>query len=227
MIKNNKILVIFHFAVVVFTVYVLYMRFIRFVLADNESIAVAMLNPTQLPVEQPGLFSGIMALLVLLIVLLLKVKASASLIFRLMKGLYGYGLVLLILQLVIVLGKDNLPKPWIKPIYESKHLFVEVQANQTRLRQEPSLDAKILRNLDAGTLLLLNDVRKTQQHTWNRVLLAPKEYAWIVRVANVDENTRKRLSKTSKFYFTVADQYSLVIALIGFLWGFITFKRKS
>ncbi|TQV72096.1 hypothetical protein FLL45_17900 [Aliikangiella marina] len=226
MIKNNKILVLLHFAVIVFTCYVIYLRFIRYILADNESIAIAMLNPSQLPVEQPGLFSGLMILLVFLTILLLKIKANASLIFRLIKGLYGYSIVLLMIQLVIVLGSKQLPKSWTSPVYESKHLFVEVVTNQTRLRESPSLDSKILRTLDAGTLLLLNDVKKDKAHTWNRVLLAPKEYAWIVRVANVGDNSRKRLSKTNKFYFTVADQYSLFIALIGFLWGFITVKAK-
>lgn len=224
MFKNNKLNLVIHLVIILFTIYVAYLRFIRYLLADNESIAIAMLNPNQLPSTQPVLFSVIMLLVILLFVSLLKLKPSASFSLRTIKGLYGYCLALLLLQLIIVTAKGSLPNALNQPIMESKNLFVEVQAENTRLRAEPSLEAEILTTVDTGTLLLLNDVKKSQEYTWNRVLLAPKEYAWIVRVAKVSNN-KKRLSKTNKFYFTLADQYSLILALFGFVWGILSFKR--
>jgi len=223
--KNNRINLIFHFSVVIFTLYILYMRFMRFLLADNESIAVAMLNPSQLPTAQPVLFSGLMLFLILILAGLLRLKPSSSFIFRGMKGLFGYSVILLILQFLIVVGGKNFPSNLTKSVYQSEHLFVEIQANGSRLRSEPSLGSKIITTVDSGTLLLLNDVKKSAGLTWNRVFLAPKEYAWIVRVAPSKNGGAKRLSKTNKFYFTIADQYSLILALFGFLWGFLSYRK--
>jgi len=223
--KNNKINLILHFGVVIFTLYILYMRFLRFLLADNESIAMAMLNPEQLPTAQPILFSGLMLALVLIFFGLLRLKPSSGFVFRLMKGLFGYCIILLILQFLIVVGAKNFPASLSKSVYESTHLFVEIQTNQSRLRAEPSLDSKVISTVNSGTLLLLNDVKKSDGLTWNRVFLASKSYAWVVRVAPSKNGEAKRLSKTNKFYFTIADQYSFIIALIGFLWGFLMYRK--
>ncbi len=224
--KNNKLNLILHFLVVLFTLYVLYLRFVRFLLADNESIAMAMLNPEQLPTSQPVLFSALMLLLFLILIGLLKLSPSSGFIFRTMKGLFGYSVVLLLLQLLIVMGGRQLPDGLKKSVHESKHLFVEVQADATRLRAESSLKSDILTTVNQGTLLLLNDVKISEKLTWNRVLLAPKKYAWIVRIAPGAKGEAKRLSKTSKFYFTVADQYSLIVALLGFAWGFLSYRKR-
>lgn len=227
MLKNNKLHLTIHFAIILFTLYVAYLRFIRYLLADNEAIAIAMLNPSQLPSAQPFLFSIIMMFIILIFFGLLKLKPSANLTFRTVRGLYGYCLVFLTLQLIIVSSQEVLPATLSTPVAESENLFVEVQADDTRLRSEPSLNSKVITTVDSGTLLLLNDVKTNQRHTWNKVLLAPKEYAWIVRVAKVNNETNKRLSKTNKFYFTSADQYSLILAIFGLLWGLLSFKRSK
>ena len=224
--KNNKFNLILHFLVVLFTFYVVYLRFVRFLLADNESIAMAMLNPEQLPNAQPVLFSAIMFVLIFILFGLLRLNPSSGFIFRTMKGLFGYSIVLLLLQLLIVMGERHFPDNLNKAVYESAHLFVEVQADATRLRAEPSLQSEILNSVDRGTLLLLNDVKSSDKLTWNRVLLAPKEFAWIVRLAPGEKSEAKRLTKTNKFYFTVADQYSLIIALLGFVWGFLSYRKR-
>ena len=224
--KNNKINLVLHFSVILFTLYILYMRFLRYLLADNESIAMAMLNPGQLPTAQPIMFSGLMLVLILMFFGLLRLKPSSGFIFRLMKGLFGYCIILLMLQFLIVIGAKKSPANLIKSVYESKHLFVEIQSNQSRLRDAPSLDSNVITTVDSGTLLLLNDVKKSEGLTWNRVFLASKNYAWVVRVVPSKNGEAKRLSKTNKFYFTVADQYSFIIALIGFLWGFLMYRKN-
>ena len=224
--KNNKLNLILHFLAVLFTLYVVYLRFIRFLLADNESIAMAMLNPEQMPTTQPVLFSTMMLVLIFILFGLLRLNPSSGLIFRTIKGLFGYSLVLLLLQLLIVMGGSQLPDSLKKVVHESQHLFVEVQADATRLRVEPSLQSEILTSVNRGTLLLLNDVKSLDKLTWNRVLLAPKEFAWIVRVAPDEKGVAKRLTKTNKFYFTIADQYSLMAALLGFFWGFLSYRQR-
>jgi hypothetical protein len=224
--KNNKLNLILHFLVVLFTLYVVYMRFVRFLLADNESIAMAMLNPQQLPTAQPVLFSALMLFLIIILFGLLRLSPSSGFILRTMKGLFGYSVILLLLQLLIVMGVRQLPDSLNKALHESQHLFVNVQADGIRLRAEPSLQSKILTSVNAGTLLLLNDVKSSEKLTWNRVLLAPKEFAWIVRVVPGEKGEAKRLTKTNKFYFTVADQYSLIAALLGFGWGFLSYRKR-
>ena len=226
MMRLNKLSLVLHFCIILCALYVFYLRFIRFLLADNETIAIALLNPSQLPIAQPVLFSFLMLVVLSIFFLLLKTKPSSNSVFRSMKGLYGYCLILLCLQLTIVLTNEYFPDSWNSALFESKHLFVEVQADDTRLRETPSLDAKILTTVNTGTLLLLNDVKSAEGHTWNRVLLAPNRFAWIVRVAKVNDENSKRLTKTSKFYFTRADQYSLFVSLLGFLWGFLSYKKQ-
>lgn len=222
----KKINLILHFCVFLAAVYVLYLKYLRYLLADNEAIAIAMLNPNQMPSEQPVLFSCIMLLVLGVIFLLLKVKLNGFLIYRLMKGVYGYSLVILLLQGGVVLTKKIISSEWNSVLHESKNLFVEVQANETRLRQSPSTDSKILRQVNAGTLLLLNDVAESEGYKWNRVLVSPKQYAWIVRVAEVEKGVSKQLTKTNKFYFYRVDQFIFIVALFGFVWGFVSFNRK-
>ncbi len=224
--KNNKLNLILHFLVVLFTLYVVYLRFVRFLLADNESIAMAMLNPEQMPTAQPVLFSGLMLLLIVTLLGLLRMSPSSGFIFRAMKGLFGYSVVLLLLQLLVVIGGKQLPNSLKKVEHESKHLFVKVQADGTRLRDEPSLQAKILTSINRGTLLLLNDVKPSDNITWNRVLLAPKKFAWIVRSAPGKNGEDKQLTKTNKFYFRVADRYSLIVALLGLAWGLLSYRKR-
>lgn len=224
--KNNKLNLILHFLVMLFALYVIYSKFVRYLLADNESIAMAMLNPEQMPTAQPVLFSGIMLVLIIILLGLLRLNPTSGFIFRIMKGLFGYSVVFLLLQLLIVMGGKHLPDSLKKVQHESQHLFVKVQADGTRLRAEPSLQSKILTSVNRGTLLLLNDVKSSNKLTWNRVLLAPKEFAWIVRKAPGEKGEVKRLTKTNKFYFTAADQYSLIAALLGFVWGFLSYRKR-
>lgn len=224
--KNTKLNLILHFLVVLFTLYVAYLNFVRYLLADNESIAMAMLNPALIPTAQPVLFSAMMLLLIFMLFGLLQLKPSSGFIFRTIKGLFGYSAVFLLLQLLIVMGEKQLPDGLQKTLYESQHLFVKVQADGARLRTEPSLQSKVLTSVNRGTLLLLNDVKSIDHLTWNRVLLAPKQYAWIVRVVPGEKGEVKRLTKTNKFYFTVADQYSLIVALFGFVWGFLSYRKR-
>ncbi len=225
--KNNKLNLILHFLMVILALYVIYLRFIRFLLADNESIAMVMLNPQQLPTAQPVLFSGLMLFFIVILLGLLRLKPSSGFIFRTMKGLFGYSFVFLLLQFLIVTGREQFPKSLTEPVYESEHLFVEIQASDTRLRVEPSLKSDVIMTVESGTLFLLNDVKKVANLTWNRVLLAPQKHAWIIRKAPENNGKSKRLSKTNKFYFTVADQYSFVMAVVGFIFGFLSYKRKQ
>ncbi len=225
MIKNNKINLILHFFVVLFASYIIYMRFIRFLLADNESIAIAMLNPELLPTEQPVLFSGVMLVLIIILLGLLQLKPSKAFIYRIMKALFGYSMVFLFTQFLIVTTAKHFPPKLKTNIYQSKNLFVEIQASSTRLREQPSLNAKVITTVEQGTLLLLNDVRKAEKLQWNRVLYAPKKFGWIARIAPEQKGNAKRLSKTNKFYFTSADQYSFLLAFVGFIWGFLSYRK--
>lgn len=224
--KTNKLKLILHFCIAIFALYIIYIRFVRYLLADDESIAIVMLNPNQLPTTQPVLFSVVMLVLSLFVFLLLRIKPSANIVFRFMKGCYGYSLVFLLLQLGIVLGKDYIPESWNQVVVESNNLFVEVQANNTRLRAKPSLKSKILTTVDNGTIMLLNDVKEVNGATWNRILLAPNQYAWVIRVTKMENGQKKRLSKTNKFYFLQIEQSSFIAAIFGFIWGFLSYRKN-
>ncbi|MBW2249203.1 MAG: adenylate/guanylate cyclase domain-containing protein [Deltaproteobacteria bacterium] len=212
--------------------YFLYLKYIRYILADSESLALFYLNPQHFINVPPVVPIILGAIAFLATVLLLRMTTVPHFIFMILKGSFGF----CIGFFLFYLPATFIPPEYIplkietilnKEIFQSNHLFVEVKANDTNIRENPSIKSKSLKKVNKGNLLLLTDVRKIDRLTWNKVLIGKKSYGWILRVTPAKIGVpEKRVAIAYKFYFKYIDLFALFIGSIGFTWGFLNFRLR-
>ncbi|MBW1820844.1 MAG: adenylate/guanylate cyclase domain-containing protein [Deltaproteobacteria bacterium] len=212
--------------------YFLYLKYIRYILADSESLALFYLNPQHIINVPPVVPVILGAIAFLATVLLIRMTTVPHFILMMLKGSFGFCIGFFLFYLPVTF----FPLEYIplkiktilnKEIFQSSHLFVEVKANDTNIREKPSFKSKSLKKVDKGNLLLLTDVKKIDRLTWNKVLIGKKNYGWIPRVTPAKIGVpEKRMTISYKFYFKYIDLFALFIGLIGFTWGFLNFRLR-
>jgi len=212
--------------------YFLYLKYIRYILADSESLALFYLNPQHFINVPPVVPVILGAIAFLATVLLVRMTTVPHFIFMMLKGSFGF----CIGFFLFYLPATFIPPEYIplkietilnKEIFQSNHLFVEVKANNTNIRKEPSIKSESLKKVDKGNLLLLTDVRKIDRLKWNKVLIGKKNFGWIPRVTPAKIGVpEKRITISYKFYFKYIDLFVLFIGSVGFTWGFLNFRLR-
>jgi len=207
--------------------YFLYIKYLRYIIADSESLALFYLNP-QYFINVPTIVSTVLGAIALVAaILLIRMATVPHFILRVLKGGFGFciGFFLFFLPATYlpIDTKDILNKE----IFRSRHLFVEVKTDDINVREKPSIKSEPLQKVDKGNLLLLTDVKKIGPLTWNKVLIGKEVYGWILRVVPAKFGVpEKRLTIAYKFYFNYLDIFAVCIGLIGFIWGFLNFKLR-
>jgi hypothetical protein len=207
--------------------YFLYLRYLRYVIADFEPLALLFLNPRLFLEVHPAVPAALSAVLILLVIGLVSKRTVPHGVLRLLKGGFGFcaGFVLFYVSTLYV-PVDHGPF-WSQPLFQSRHLFVEVLEDRAALYQRPSADSPVLRRVDAGTLLLLTDVVQRKGMKWNKVLLEYQRHGWVQRVLPPRLGVpKKRLTDTDKFYFRFKDLYALLAGLAGLAWGLASFRIR-
>ncbi len=223
-IRKHRVQIMTQFLVSLVALFYIYVQFIRFVLVDNESIAISMLNPGQFPSQQPIISSIILLFIIGIFFTLFRVKNYSSVFLRILNGGFLFATFLLVMQSITYLSGDLLPETLNQPVYQSKHLFVEVKVDNAQLREGPSLNSKRKMTLQQGTLLLLNRVVKNEGLIWNRVMLEKGNFAWIVRSIPATIGVpEKRISLTNKFYISKIDSYIFAAAILALIFGIFRF----
>ena len=212
--------------------YFLYLKYIRYILADSESLSLFYLNPQHFINVPPVVTVILGAVALLATVLLVRMTTVPHFILMMLKGSFGF----CIGFFMFYLPATFIPTEYIplkietilnNRIFQSSHLFVEVKVNDTNIREKPSIKSESLKKVDKGDLLLLTDVEKIDQLTWNKVLIGKKNYGWILRVTPAKIGVpEKRVAITYKFYFMYIDLFALFIGSIGFTWGFLNFRLR-
>lgn len=206
----------------------LYIALGRYLLLDWDLAAILVLNPTQV-LTHPWVIAGLVLAALALVMMLLRLQRRPVGTLRGLRGTFGFCLAFVVAHLATAFW-PTLWAPshhWQQPLYQSDHLFVEVQAPRAWIYSEPDESASVLREVSAGTLLLLADVRHIEELSWNRVLIAPQQYGWIVRVLPARIGMPEtRVSLTDKFYLRWTDLYSLAAGLIGLIWGLAGFRLR-
>ncbi|MBN1378899.1 MAG: hypothetical protein JXA04_06660 [Gammaproteobacteria bacterium] len=204
------------------TFYFLYLKYIRYVIADSEDVALLFLNPSRLLVEQP-IALGVAAFVMLaLLVLFWRSKSIPRFLLHLIKGGFGFAVVFMLVFWPLQYIKLNWGDKWNGVLHESNHLFVNVLEDQANVFQRPTFTSKSLLQVSKGNLLLLSDVVSRYGYDWNKVLIGPQQYGFIERITP----RQKRVTLTEKFYFRYRDLYPLLIGLLGFVWGILDFRIK-
>lgn len=218
--------------------YLLYLKYLRYLISDSQEVALLFLNPYLAWKEYPVEIAGAGAVIALLLFVVIRARRIPHMMFELLKGGFSFALMFTLayyaLQHVpadsVDLGfarMDTAPLRLDRKIYESRHLFVEVLADNTPVYERPHATAAKLQVLDAGYLLLLTDVAMRNGYTWNKVLIAPGRYGWMERVTPPKIGIPPmRVTWADKFYFYYRDLYALAAGLLGFIWGWFNFRIK-
>ncbi|MDH5517047.1 MAG: adenylate/guanylate cyclase domain-containing protein [Gammaproteobacteria bacterium] len=217
----------FYMAGIMAMVYFGLSNYVRYILADQENVYLLSFSPQQILSDQPILAAALCALAMVMIYLIRYLSVMPIMLFKLMKGLFWYSVVF---AMVLMLA-SSLPPAYTfnskDTFFESAHLFVEVLQDDATIHEQPALDSKVLKTVNARDLFLLSDVSKQENLVWNKILIGTKKYGWIVRETppafGVEE---KRLTIANKFHFRFRDFYALLIALFGFLWGYFSFSIR-
>lgn len=223
--QRNEIL--FYLAGIFGFMYFLIQNYLRYILADQQNIYLLSFSPQQMLSEHP-IVTALMIISALVLMSLLKYLTVIPVrLFKFIKGSFGYAVIFF----VCIIFMKNLPLEnrfdLDNTFYESKHLFVEVLHDNTRIRAQPSLQSNTSRIANSRDLLLLADVKDMGRMIWNKVLIGSEKYGWIARAIPADFGVEeKRLTIANKFYFKKSHLYALIIGIAGFLWGFFSFTVR-
>ncbi len=207
--------------------YFIYLRYLRYLLADYESYALFSLNPRLFLEAHPIIPATLAAIAVVAGLLVINVRSVPLTTLRLLKGGFGFCIGFFLFYLPAVLLPVDFDSFWSESLFQSQHLFVEALEDNTSLYAQPSTAAPVVRTVNAGTLLLLTDIAERGLMSWNKVLIGRGDYAWVPRKLPPKIGVpEKRLTVTEKFYFKFRDLYALLMGLVGFVWGVVSFRIR-
>jgi len=216
----------------------LYVRYLRYVVADTEQLALLTLNPSDLLSIHPVVPWVLVISTLGLVAVIAAANTVPHFILRFLKGGFGFAMVFT-LAYIPVTGLSLFEKAkWNQLMYQSEHLYVEIERDGVNPLQDSKLVAppyerafadgrvrKLL--LNKGDLLLLTNVKNEDGVVWNKVLVASNEYAWLPRVIPpAMGRAEERISTAYKFYFYRLDIVLLILGFAGFFWGFADFRIK-
>lgn len=206
----------------------LYAQYFRYMLIDSDIVAVLLLNPLQL-LSHPFVGLAVAGLTLAFGLALWRMRRRPHGLLQALRGMAVFSLVFMAAHMAF----GNWPSAWSPPrywnetLYESEHLFVDVRQDRAGIREQPSREVEPMRDVRRGTLLLLADIVRRDEITWNRVLVGPDEYGWIPRVLPAEIGVPEtRVSMADKFYFRWYDIHALAIGLLALLWSLRNFRLR-
>jgi hypothetical protein len=207
--------------------YFLFFKYVRYLLADNENLALLTLKLQRILDVRIAVPLAMVVLAVATIMFFFRIGSIPYFALRLLKGLFGFTVGFMLLFLPTIYVHPDAGLKWDEALHQSHHLFVEVLEDKTRIHQAPSETSSVIYAASEGTILLLADVVKRQGITWNKVLVGKRRYGWIPRVIPAKMGVpEKRASISNKFYFRYRDLYAFMIGAAGFIWGALSFRFK-
>lgn len=207
----------------------LHLRFGRYFWLGSERFAVAALNPMTL-LARPWVLAALALILVVLLWRLWTVAKPPVRTLKLVRGVLGFGLGMMIAQLLIAIWPAvwTPDSHWLAPLYTSAQQIVEVRANRAVIRREPELTAPALQRARAGTLLPLAVIVQRDDLSWHQVLLGPDRYGWILQVMPAHSGRpATRISLADHAYLRWIDLYAFCAGLVGLWWGLTGFALPA
>ncbi|MBD3374365.1 hypothetical protein GF406_04950 [candidate division KSB1 bacterium] len=223
--RDQKLRLILHSVFSLGLIYFLYLRYIRYFLADYLHISDLVFHAYN-PFNYPWI-AGIMimfAVLVNYLIVDLKKKIPKWEL-RAYRGGFYFTLGFLLLYLPSETGLLDWQSLWQTPLWKSQQLFVTIMENNTNIRESPSLHSPLLFKADYGRVFVFQELHKGDQYDWNRIRLSEKKSGWIARIIPPRIGAAaKRLSLTHYFYFRFRDLYALLLGGLAFVWGYWSYK---
>lgn len=227
LLKSQKMELTSYVAMTLVALFFVYQYYFRFLLADaglafNWSKASA-----HLPSDYPIVLVTQLLLLVSFMYYLLRIDFISRALLRVLSGLFGAGLGLLLFAAFNHYTDLPFKERWYESLYESKHSFVEVLADDTPLKEQASKQSNQIRSLPKGQIFIFEQSKKVDGRLWNKVKIDNQTSAWIPqKILPAFGVAEQELTVTKKFYFKYYDLYGLIIGCIAFIWGYLSFSIR-
>lgn len=227
LLKRQKLELISYVTMALFALFFIYHHYIRFLLADSGLSLSWFQHTTHVPSDYPIFLIVQTFTLILSAVYLLRIDFISRSLLRILSGLFGAGLSLLLFASFNHYLDLPFKKRWHEPLYESKHHFVEILKDKTQLNEAPKKSAKTLSILPKGEIFIHLNSRTINNLRWDQVDIGAQQTAWIPRkIPAAFGVAEEQLTRTSKFYFRYYHLYGLIIGIISFVWGYMSFRIR-
>lgn len=224
---RQSIEVVGYLLLIIATLYFVHLNYLRYLLADNETLALLFLNPGTMVWRYWYLSALLMALVAALLWRAMRINAVPTRVLKGLKGCAAAGLTFMLLYQLTSLLPADAPLGFNHSLYTSRHLIVEIRQDGSAIREAPESNAAVVMQQDAGSLLLLSDIRQINTTLWNKVLVDRGQYGWVERVQPAQLGVaERRISWAEKFTLRYGDLYLLLLALPALVWGYRSFHVR-
>ncbi len=223
--RGQKLRLILHSVFTLCLIYFLYLRYIRFFIADHLALSDLIFHVHN-PFNYPWIAGTIIMFVVLVNYLIADLKKQIpKWELKVYRGGFYFTLGFLLFYLPAESGFLDWRFLWQDPIWKSQHLFVTIMENDTNIRKSPSLNSPLLFTADYGQVFVFQNFRRGKQFDWNRIRLSEKQSGWIARIIPPRIGAAaKRLSLAHYFYFRYRDLYALLMGGLAFVWGYWSYR---
>jgi len=227
LLKSQKMELITYVLMTLLALFFIYQYYLRFLLLDSGISFSWLQESSKIPSDYPVILLFQTLTLTGFAFYLLRIDFISRTLLKVLSGLFGAGLALLLFASFNHYIDLPFKKRWYEPLYQSKNLFVEVLEKQTQLNEKPDKKSKILSILPAGEIFIYQNTKTVNGLRWDQVKISKNSSAWIPKkILPAYGVAEVQLTTTRKFSFRYYDLYGAIIATLTFLWGYMSFRIR-
>ncbi|RDH84783.1 MAG: hypothetical protein DIZ80_04775 [endosymbiont of Galathealinum brachiosum] len=227
LLKSQKLELITYVLMTMAALFFVYQYYFRFLLADSGMSFSWFQETTNIPSDYPVILLLQTGTLIAFAYYLLRIDFISRTLLRILSGLFGSGLALLLFASFNHYTDLPFKKRWYEPLYQSEHLFVEVLKNHTQLNKKPDKNSEVISILPEGEIFIYQNSMTKNGLRWDHVKVNNKENGWIPRkILPAFGVAEEQLTRTRKFSYRYYDLYGTLIGLLTFIWGFMSFRIR-
>jgi len=227
LVKRQKLEILSYVIISLLALFYMYHKYFRYILADNNLSLAGIMNINYLPSDYPPLIVLIAFSILAMLIYLLRIDFISRSMLKIISGLFGFSLVFFIFHSINNNVDFPFNKRWYENIYQSEQLFVETIADKVQLRDQPETSSKAYNSLPKGELFIYQQSKTNNSVRWDKVKISNEKSAWIARrILPAFGIAEQQLTRTQRFSFHHYDLYSLILAALGFIWGFMSFNIR-
>jgi class 3 adenylate cyclase len=227
LVKRQKLEILSYVMVSLLALFYMYHKYFRYILADNNLSLAGIMNINYLPSDYPPFIALIGFCALMMLIYLLKIDFISRSMLKIISGLFGFGLIFFVFHGINNSVDFPFNKRWYENIYQSDRLFVEVITDKAQLKDQPNHSSKSYGLLPKGELFIYQQSKQHNGVRWDKVKISNEKYAWIARkILPAFGVAEQQITKTQRFSLHHYDLYGLILAVFGFIWGFLSFNIR-
>lgn len=224
--KRHRFELLIYVVVGLCALFFLYYHYLRYLLVDYGVDLNRFGSSLHLPADTTPLLMLLALIILAFIIYVLRIHFISRALLRSINGLFGFGLVLLGFHFSNDTIQPGFNQHWYGILYQSRNTFIEVVADRAPLHTRPDSQSDVRLYLTAGDFFIFNKNTEADERLWHQVILSGEE-AWLPqRIPPAFGVAEKQLCVTRPFVFHKYDLYALILAMIGFVRGYLHFKMK-